>query len=100
MGHVPKFYTFFFLSSSLKESFLQGSPLHQTELHGDKQGETEEINASNELGSEKPCGLVLQNCDHNDTSDMVRDDLDTGKEKLVETVADIPETKDDVHVFA
>ena len=31
---------------------------------------------------------------------MVRDDLDTGKEKLVETVADIPETKDDVHVIA
>ena len=55
---------------------------------------------NNDLGSEKSCGFVLQNCDHNDTSNMLRDDLDTGKEKLVETVADIPETKDDVHVFA
>ena len=72
----------------VKETFLQGSPLHQTELHGNK------------LGSEKSCDLVLQNGDHNDTSNMVRDDLDTGKEKLVETVADIPETKDDIHVFA
>ena len=30
----------------VKETFLQGSPLHQTELHGNKQGE---INASNDL---------------------------------------------------
>ena len=46
---------------------------------GNKQ---EEINASNK----KSCDLVLQN----------DDELDSGKEKLVETVRDIPETKDDV----
>ena len=39
----------------MKGTFLQGSPLHQTELHGNKQGE---INSSNNLGSEKPYGLV------------------------------------------
>ena len=32
--------------------------------------------AFNDLGSEKSYGLVLQNCDHKDTSNMVRDDLE------------------------
>ena len=35
-----------------------------------------------DLGSEKSYGLVIQNCDHNDTHNIVRDDLDTSKEEL------------------